>query len=190
MTVRAGPMGVMAALGAMLMTTTAQGAETRAPGFRGWRFGMSLDEVKQVADCGPYAPVAATGGLECPAFVHEGRKMNISFVFGPAGLAKIQLWVYEGKEAAKALDALDWTLGLYRRTHGALESSAIPDVDKADRKALERWAAANDKPTREAPFKAQLAPKTQKPEAFTFASYIHQAEHGYFVFAYFQPPRR
>jgi len=178
------------AMGVLLVTSAAaQGAEARSPGFRGWRFGMTADEVKKVPDCGSYAPVAATGGLECATFAHEGRKMNISFVFGPKGLAKIQLWVYEGKEAAKAVDALDWTLALYRKSHGALESPTMPGVDKADRKALAAWVAENDRPAGPAPFKAQFAPRTQKPEAFTFASYIHQAEHGYYVFVYFQPPR-
>jgi hypothetical protein len=58
----------------------------------GYRFGMKKAEVAAVSDCQPYVPVRVTDGLECLNFDFQGRKMNISFLFGSAGLRRIQLW--------------------------------------------------------------------------------------------------
>ena len=179
----------LAALIAVALAPSSGAAgEARAPGFHGWTFGMGPDEVKKVGECARYLPVAATGGLECPDFKLDGRTMNISFVFGPSGLAKIQLWAYEGKEVAKAVEALDWALSWYRRTYGELESPSMPEANTADLRALAKWVAANDKPGAAA-FKAQFSTKARPSQHFTFASLIHDTTHGYYVFVYFQPPR-
>src|SRR5262249_23555458 len=46
----------------------------RLGGVGGYRFGMTLDDVRMVSDCQPYTNVSQTGGLECPNYTFEGRK--------------------------------------------------------------------------------------------------------------------
>jgi hypothetical protein len=74
-------------------------------GYDAWRFGMTTGEVAQVKELGPYSPVPATGGLETKNGRFLGEKTNISFIFGPHGLRRIQIWVYEGHDTEAAIKA-------------------------------------------------------------------------------------
>lgn len=77
-----------------------------APGVEGygpWRFGMKPAEVQAVEAHGPYTPVHSTGGLETKNGPFQGETRNVSFVFGPAGLSHIQIWVYEGNDLEQAV---------------------------------------------------------------------------------------
>jgi ketosteroid isomerase-like protein len=63
-----------------------------AGGVGDYRFGMTKPQVRQIPACEPYLDVPSTGGLECPNFTFESRKMNVSFVFANNGLRLVQLW--------------------------------------------------------------------------------------------------
>ena len=179
-------------------STASGSAETpRVPGFHGWRFGMSEDKVREVADCGSY-DLASTGDLRCSGFKFEGRPMNVTFTIGPEGLSKIRLSVYEGKSRAKAFEALDWVLAWYARTFGEV---AVPFdhtleyvlTGKTDRKTREAWLLETDG-RNAGDFEAQFVPMKQRPElgpeSLTFASYMHHSAAGHFVFVYFYSPRK
>jgi hypothetical protein len=83
-----------------------------------YRFGMPLEEVRKVDACKPYMDVRTTGGLECPNYTFEGRKMNISFIFASNALRRIQLWVYEGDSEKDARKAVDFGIDFLKRTAG------------------------------------------------------------------------
>ncbi len=85
-----------------------------------YRFGMPLEEVRKVDACKPYMDVRTTGGLECPNYVFEGRKINISFIFTSNALQRIQLWVYEGESEKEARKATDFGIDFLKRTAGGV----------------------------------------------------------------------
>jgi hypothetical protein len=87
---------------------------------------MSRAEVRTVGDCQPYTIVARTGGLECPNYMFEGRKMNISFIFGDEGLRRIQLWFYEGESESDAREALGRVIEYLERVAGGVRIPAFP----------------------------------------------------------------
>jgi hypothetical protein len=95
-------------------------------GVGGFRFGMSRAEVRMVSDCQPYIIVARTGGLECPNYMFEGRKMNISFIFGDEGLRRIQLWFYEGESESEAREAVGRVIEYLERGAGGVHMPALP----------------------------------------------------------------
>jgi hypothetical protein len=94
-------------------------------GVGGFRFGMSRAEVRMVGDCQPYTFVARTGGLECPNYLFEGRKMNISFIFGDEGLRRIQLWFYEGESESEAREAVGRVIEYLERVAGDVHMPAL-----------------------------------------------------------------
>ncbi len=110
--------------------TPGAGAPTTAPqmnptvlaasggGLGFYRFGMPLDEVRKVDSCKPYMDVRTTGGLECPNYMFEGRKINISFIFATNALRRIQLWLYEGDSEKDARKATDFVIDFLKRTAG------------------------------------------------------------------------
>lgn len=83
-----------------------------------YRFGMQLEEVRKVEACRPYMDVRTTGGLECPNYEFEGRKINISFIFTSNLLRRIQLWIYEGESEKDARKAADFGIEFLKRTAG------------------------------------------------------------------------
>ena len=76
------------------------------PGYGPWKFGMQPAEVEAVAQYGPYSKVPSTGGLETQNGDFGGQKTPVSFVFRPAGLYQIQIWLYQGESYEEALAAL------------------------------------------------------------------------------------
>lgn len=156
-----------------------------APGFGKWRFGMSKAAVKKVKACKPYKPVKVTKGLECDNFKWLGAKNKISFVFRGGGLAKIQSWLYMGKDAVKAARRLHAGLNFYRSKYGKVESPS-GDVPRK-LKVLKKTVKELQKSKRLA--KMQFKPAKNAKGHFTFISLVYHPVHGYYVFLYFQPPR-
>lgn len=159
-----------------------------APGFGKWRFGMTQDQVKKVKGCKSYRPVRVTGGLECDGYAFAGNRIKVSFVFGPSGLRKIQLWLYAGKEVKEASDRLHALVRHLRRKYGPIECRDLPSLDKVSKRALPK--ALMNLQTKAAPTaKLQLKPKKNPKGFFTFSSLIYNQRHGFFLFMYAQPPR-
>lgn len=174
-------MRTLAAVTLLGLTTSVALAAPRG-GLGPYKIGMKPAEVEAVKDCTPYKPVASTGGLECPAFSVAGKKRNISFVFDPgAGLKKIQVWFYEGKDAAAAETAVAELIEYAKKQHGALESNSLPAGTAISAKALIAAAGKTGK--------AQLKPTKDPGDSFVFASVAKHPDHGWYVFYYVQPPR-
>jgi ketosteroid isomerase-like protein len=91
-----------------------------------YRFGMPLEDVRKIDACKPYLDVKATGGLECPNYVFEGRKINISFLFAANALRRIQLWSYEGASEKDARKAVDAGIEFLKRTAGDVHMYGLP----------------------------------------------------------------
>jgi hypothetical protein len=98
-------------------------------GVGGFQFGMSRSEVSRVADCSPYFSVSSTGGIECPNFLFNGQKMNISFLFAADQLKRIQLWFYEGQSALEAKEAVGSVINHLKRVAGGAQIGGLPGVD-------------------------------------------------------------
>ena len=170
----------------IVMVTCAWAAPAEAaPGFRGWKFGMSKARVQKVKGCKPYRPVKVTKGLECDNFKWLGAKNKISFVFRDGDMAKTQIWLYMGKDADRAATRLHAGLGYFRGKHGLVESPA-GDVPRK-LKVLKKVVKDLQKHKRMA--KVQFKPRKNPKGYFTFISLVYHPVHGYYVFLYFQPPR-
>ena len=165
------------------------GAAQTNRGYGPWKLGMSKAEVAAVADYGPYREVRTTGGLETEKGFFDGRPCNVSFVFGEAGLRKIQIWVYEGKSIEEAIAGWYQVYDFFHRTYGEVESKALqlpPRVEKAEFLARVRAALATQ--ARDAVLRVQMAP-TPMPEGIAvFSSLFRDPKHGCFVFVYYQEP--
>jgi hypothetical protein len=114
----------------------AAGRAAEIQGYGPWTFGMTPAEVAAVSQYGPYTKVASTGGLETMNGDFGGQKTPISFVFRPAGLYQIQIWLYTGSsfdEAAAALHRAYLDLG---HTFGALETTGGALAADLDAKQL------------------------------------------------------
>lgn len=171
----------------LLASLAARSAEA-APGFGAWHFGMSPDQVKAVKACKGYTAVAVTGGLECKGFAFLGQKLGVSFVFAAGKLAKIQIWVYEGKDDAKAAKQLKRLFAYLKKTAGSVESPSLTDpaaMSEAQLLAEIRKLKASGAD----PAKLQFKPRKNPADHFTFGSVIWSASKGLYVFLYFQPPR-
>lgn len=160
-----------------------------APGLAGWRFGMSLDQVRAVKSCKPYTAVRTTGGLECKNFRFLGQKVNVSFVFRGGKLAKIQIWLYEGKSAKVAAARLGLLVRHWKKKLGAVDSPQLGRVDKLAAKAL-RAAVGELAQTPSNVGKLQLKPQKDPKDHFTFSSLFFNKRFGrYYLFVYRQSPR-
>jgi hypothetical protein len=178
------------AIGCALLVTQVASASAEG-GFQRWRFGMSPAEVQRIKDCGPYAPVKSTGGLECRVGTFLGERATISFVFKDDKLHKIQVWAYEGKVRGAAILALHRLLQQWKKENGGAESPSITVPHTLSRdaltKALQQAIAKNSGPVT----KLQFKPKRDAKDAFSFGSLIYwRVKDAYYVFVYFQPSRR
>jgi hypothetical protein len=117
-------LGHLACLLIFLLPATAGATEVQ--GYGPWKFGMKPAEVEAVQEFGPYTPVQATGGLETRNGDFLGQKTPISFVFRPAGLHHIQIWVYTGESYGEALAALHRTYRYLADNYGSLTSTGGP----------------------------------------------------------------
>jgi len=159
-------------------------AEARSV-FSGWSFGMSPEQVKKVKACKPYKPVKVHGGLECPNFKFLGYKINIAFIFRGGKLAKINPWVYQGKDPKVAARRLHKLLRYYSKKYGALESPQLKKPHKMSLAELQAMVANMQKGMA----KVQFRPVKKLKKYFTFISLAHHTTHGFYLFLYFQPPR-
>lgn len=100
----------------------------RQGGVGGFRFGMSRGDVSGVADCQPYTNVSRTGGIECPNYLFDGRKMNISFLFGGDELKRIQLWFYNGESGVEAKAAIGAVIDHLKKVAGGARINGLPEV--------------------------------------------------------------
>ena len=156
-------------------------------GFQGWKFGMTKEEVQNVKDCSPYKPVEVTGGLECANFQFMGGTIPISFIFKP-NLAKIQVWVYEGKDKKEAAKRLVELMKYLKDKYGDLES---PHIEAPLLMKAADWEGAIDDLVQLPPenSKWQFKPVSNPKEAFVFCSFISHPQQGFYLFLYFQPPK-
>ena len=168
-------------------------AKQPTPALAGWSFGMSKAQVRATKSCAPYKDVRVTGGLECRNFLFQGRKINVSFVFRQDKLAKIQLWVYEGKDPKGAAAYLSRLLASWRKHHGGAESPQLgKPVKKTGRELYEAMKGLAAKTSPKSPVaKLQFKPVKDPKAYFTFASVFYNLRfRRYYVFAYRRPPRR
>ena len=114
------------------LSGTGRATVPAAGGLGGYRFGMTLDEVRRVGDCHPYSNVSQTAGIECPNYTFEGRPINISFLFNNNRLGRIQLWLYEGSSEADAKSAVAFAIEFLRRTAGGVSIGGLPRADVTD----------------------------------------------------------
>jgi hypothetical protein len=91
-----------------------------------WEFGMSLEQVKSFERFAPYKTFS-NGDLESYKGIYQGRKENVQFFFGPRGLHRIGVYVFEGKDPKKAATAFQRAYAILQRDYGAL---ATPDLHK------------------------------------------------------------
>jgi ketosteroid isomerase-like protein len=98
-------------------------------GVGGFRFGMSRTEVSRVPDCQPYTNVSSTGGIECPNYLFDGRKMNISFLFNGDELRRIQLWFYNGPSETEAREAIGVVIDHLKKTAGGARVNGLPELE-------------------------------------------------------------
>jgi hypothetical protein len=156
-------------------------------GYGPWKLGISKEEVRSIKEHGPYSDVASTGGLETAKGFFDGTPCTVSFVFGDAGLRKIQIWVYEGKSPDVAVAAWSRVYDFFRRTFGEAENLALqlpPPVLKPQ--FVTRLQAALTSVPQDQPIKIQMAP-TPMPEGMkVFSSIIRDPRFGYYVFVYYQ----
>ncbi len=155
-------------------------------GLGDFKLGMTPEQVKGVKACAPYRAVQATGGLECPNFVFDGKKRNISFIFDPAaGLKKIQLWFHEGPDRKAMETAAADLVGSLQKGYGELESNTLGAGAPVTTAAL---LGALDKMPATAVAKVQVKPKKTPADTFLFGTIARDPTHGYFVFLYFTVP--
>jgi ketosteroid isomerase-like protein len=153
--------------------------DVRLGGVGGYRFGMTLDDVRMVSDCAPYTNVSQTGGLECANYTFEGRKMNISFQFNAGRLRRIQFWLYEGGSEAGATEAIGRAIDYLRRTAGGVTMAVAPGTDVTADHVMEVLKLMPTGPNGAAQFDLST-PAGSQPEVW-FGRVVRQ-QRGYFVF--------
>ena len=150
-------------------TGAARAAKTAAPpagGVGACTFGMTRDQVRHVDACEPYLDVPSTGGLECPNFVFESRKMNISFLCTGQALRRVQLWLYQGGAESDAKQAIDRAIEYLKRTTGGVHSYELPQGAEVTSEEILKSLNARLQPG--AVVQLQLtAPPTSAPEVWT-----------------------
>jgi hypothetical protein len=113
------------------LDVTSNGAErlTAAGGIGGYRFGMSRGQVSKVPDCKPYSNESRTGGIQCPAYMFEGEPVNVSFLFNPGGLYRIQLGLLESGSESQARESIGRVLDYLTPKTGGVSIVGRPEVD-------------------------------------------------------------
>jgi ketosteroid isomerase-like protein len=154
---------------------------TLSGGVGDYRFGMTRAQVRQVGACQPYLDVPSTGGLECPNFTFDGRKMNVSFVFAGDTLRRVQLWYYEGKSEKDAKKAVDAILDYFQREGLTVHSYEMPAPVTTDDvfKALKKMPG-----TQAQPGTIQIVSESSSRPEQIHARVI-KVEDGYMAFLFF-----
>ena len=172
-----------------LHTAHAAAADVAVVGYGPWHIGMTKSAVAAVESFGPYKEVRSTGGLETANGTFLGEKANVSFVFGDAGLRKIQIWAYEGKDLEAALDGWKRAFEFTEQSFGEVEAPSLGLSGKitSSRIVMALREKLATSPSTDA-VKVQLAPKQMPNGLSVFASFFRHPQYGYFVFLYHQKP--
>jgi hypothetical protein len=179
-------------------------ADETLSGYDAWRFGMTTGEVAQIKELGPYSPVPATGGLETKNGRFLGEKTNISFIFGPHGLRRIQIWVYEGHDTEAAIKAFYSTYKHLEDHFGVLQQDGAPCPAGLALEAFRQRIPASysdkshvlttDQLKAQGSISAQverlqLRPQRSPAEASVSARFLHSPQLGsYWVFLFYDAP--
>ena len=164
-------------------------ATVAPPGYGPWRLGMTKSEVQAVSEFGPYKVVPSTGGLETANGVFEGRKTNVSFVFGEAELRKIQIWAYEGPSLEQAIDAAYRVHRFMTQNFGDVVSPTLSLGNPAsDATFPETLRTGLNRTPADGVAKFQMAPGAMPKGYSVFCSFFRHPAHGYYVFLYVQAP--
>jgi hypothetical protein len=113
------------------LDVTSNGSErlAAAGGIGSYRFGMSRGQVGKIPDCKPYSNESRTGGIQCPAYVFEGQPVNVTFLFNPGGLYRIQLELLESGSESQARESIGRVLDHLTQKTGGVSIVGRPDVD-------------------------------------------------------------
>ena len=109
-------------------------------------FGMSRTDVSGVSDCQPYTNVSRTGGLECPNYLFNGRKMNISFLFAGDELKRIQLWFYNGESEKEAREAIAAVIDHLKKVAGGARINGLPETEVTPDAVMSVISSAQTRP--------------------------------------------
>jgi len=175
------------AFAVLSIAVLAGAAPVEVRGYGPWKLGMSKAEVRAVKEHGPYRDVASTGGLETANGFFGVTRCTVSFIFGDAGLLKIQIWVYEGHSSEEAVAGWSRVYNFFRRTYGEAENQALqlpPPVD--DDAFIARLRTALETAPQNQTIKMQMAPTPMPEGATVFSSIIRDPRFGYYVFVYYQ----
>lgn len=166
---------------------TSAAAQEAAAGYGPWKLGMSKGDVMSVRKYGPYKDVAVTGGVETANGYFGDNRANVSFVFGAAGLRKIQIWAYEGKSLKDAAAAWFGVYEYFHRQYGRVECAVLGLPDPIEEVAFTSRVRELLSTKRGELVRLQMAP-TPMPDAMTvFSSLFQEPRLGvYYVFVYYQ----
>jgi hypothetical protein len=152
-------------------------------GLLDYRFGMTREQVRQVSACQPYLDVPVTGGVECPNFTFEGKKMNISFIFAGPALRRIQLWFYEGNSEKDAKKATDAALAYLTREAGAVHSYELPTGAETTTDEIFKALKKMTVPPNQAVSVQLVTQSTARPEQF-HSRVARMPDDGYGVYVF------
>jgi hypothetical protein len=153
-----------------------------------WKFGMSQEQVRMVAECGPYASFR-NGDLETYRGVFAGQERNFQFFFKEGHLRRIGVYAYEGTNSEAAVKAF---LQLYKDIYaqfGKIETPGLPELSMGEQGSEADFFSGVSK-LLQASGKAQMAPYSQPSDSRVFASIRSgdvQGKTYYYVILYFDP---
>jgi hypothetical protein len=142
-------------------------SSTFAAGLAPWKFGMTKAEVVSFKEFGPYKTFS-NGDLETFNGRFQGRKENIQFFFVKNRLHRIEVNLFEGVGAKKAIAACERAYEALQHDYGKVE---VPAMINRGGKASPPVAVgdgmiANAMVTG----KTQMAPVLQPKDKFLFVS--------------------
>jgi hypothetical protein len=133
-----------------------------------------------------------------------GQKTNISFIFGPDGLRRIQVWAYEGSDFAAAAKTYYSVYGYLSDRFGSLRqddgpvpagltleafSERIPASFRDASKAVTMDQLKSQGSVQAHIERLRLSPQRAPTGGDVSASLLHTPQLGiYYVFAYFDAP--
>jgi hypothetical protein len=141
-----------------------------AGGFGPWTFGMTADQIREVAASGPYRAFS-NGDLETYNGEFGGKRENVQFFLKDGHLWRIGVYAYEGTDLAAATEAWRHAYSTLRAEYGSIET---PEYQGQTVKELGEAARA----IVAAGGKAQMAPASQPKDAFVFSSFASFAHDG------------
>jgi hypothetical protein len=179
-------LGLSLALG----TTVTAATSPEIGGLPPWHFQMTPEEVKALADYGPYKSFS-NGDLETYAGVFNGHKENVQFFFKDGKLVRLGIFLYEGQDIKAAAGVWGQTYEVLREKFGAIE---LPDihVESVGTELAPSVVAAAAGANVDAVGKSQMAPFKQPSDIFVFASFRRENVQGkmfYYVTVNYDPPR-